>query len=298
MGDMRVLVTGASGFIGPAVVDHLASTGHEPLVLVHSTDAPAGVRTARGDLLDRGSLVAAFADVDAVIHLAALGSVRESFEEPLRYYELNVGGTLNVLGALAPGSRLVFVSTGSVYGAPAAQPIGEDCPRAPGNPYAASKAAAEDAVAWTARSGRLGAATLRVFNAAGGGDRDESRVITRAVRVAAGLLDSLTVYGDGSAVRDFVHVRDIAGAAVLALEQTEAGRYDVFNVGATAASVRDVIDSVERVTGRPVPRVRAPAHAGEVKVLRADTGRLRSLGWEPRHSALDDLVRDQWLGLS
>jgi UDP-glucose 4-epimerase len=295
MGDMRVLVTGASGFIGRAVVSQLVTAGHSPSVLAHSAGAPDGVPFVQGDLLDRGSLAAACADVDAVIHLAAIGRVRESFEEPLRYYDLNVGGTLNVLGAVAPGARLVFVSTGSVYGAPATQPIGEDCPRAPGNPYAASKAAAEDAVAWTAQSGRLGAATLRVFNAAGGGDRDESRVITRAVRVAAGLLDSLTVYGDGSAVRDFVHVRDIASAAVLALEQASVGRHDVFNVGATAASVRDVIDSVERVTGRPVPLVRAPAHAGEVKVLRADTSRLRSLGWQPRHSALDDLVRDQWV---
>jgi UDP-glucose 4-epimerase len=292
---MRVLVTGASGFIGRAVVGGLLAAGCSVRALTHTADSPDGLESVRGDLRNRASLVPALAGVEAVVHLAAVARVRESAEQPLHYYEVNTGGTVNLLAAADGPLRVVFVSTGTVYGAPPAQPIAEDCPRAPANPYAASKAAAEDVVAWTARSGAIGAATLRVFNAAGGGDREGTRLITRAVDAAAGG-QALTLFGDGTAVRDFVHVEDIAAAAVLALEHTGFGRHDVFNVGATAASVRDVVDSVERVTGRPVPLVHAPAHGGEVAELRADTTRLRSvLGWEPKRSALDDLVRDQWL---
>jgi UDP-glucose 4-epimerase len=289
---MRVLVTGATGYIGRAVVEQLQVNGHEPRILTHVSEV-GGVEAVRGDLLDAASVTRAAAGTDAVVHLAALGQIRESFEQPLRYYEVNVGGTLNILKALP--RRLVFVSTASVYGTPSEQPITEDCPRRPANPYAASKAAAEDAVAWTALAGRIGAATLRLFNAAGGGDRDESRLITRAVAVAAGRLESMTVFGDGSAIRDFVHVDDIARAAVLALEHCEVGRHDVFNVGATPASVRDVLESVARVTGREVPITREPAHPGEVREIRADTTRIRTaLGWDPRDSALDQLVLDQW----
>jgi UDP-glucose 4-epimerase len=292
---MRVLVTGASGFIGRAVVDRLLADGCVPRVLTHTAESRADVESVRGDLREPASLVAALDGVEAIVHLAAVARVRESFEQPLRYYEVNVGGTVNLLGALSEPVRVVYVSTGMVYGAPLSQPITEDFPLSPSSPYAASKAAAEDVVAWTARSGLIGATTLRVFNAAGGDDSDGTRVITRAVDAAAGG-PPLTVFGDGSAVRDFVHVDDVAAAAVLALASSTPGRYDVFNVGATAASVRDVVDAVERVTGRPVPLVHAPAHTGEVRELRADTRRLRrALGWEPTRSALDDLVRDQWL---
>lgn len=298
---MRVLVTGATGYIGRAVVEQLLAAGHEPRALTH-VDVPDGIESVPGDLLDRASLALAVADTDAVIHLAGLTQVRESFEQPLRYYEVNVAGTLNVLNVLAAARghvdappRMVFVSTASVYGTPSDQPITEDCPRNPANPYAATKAAAEDAVGWTVSAGQIGAATLRIFNAAGGDDRTGTRLLTKAVAVAAGRLESVTVFGDGSAIRDFVHVKDIARAAVLALEHCEVGRYDVFNVGATPASVRDVLDSVERVTGREVPVVHEPAHPGEVREIRADTTRIRTtLGWAPEHSALDRLVRDQW----
>jgi len=292
---MRVLVTGASGFIGRSVVDRLLADGWSTRVLTHTAPSRDDVESVRGDLREPASLGPALEGVDAVVHLAAAARVRESFEEPLRYYDVNVGGTVNLLGALPGPVRVVFVSTGMVYGAPLAQPITEDFPRAPSNPYAASKAAAEDLIGWTARSGLIGATSLRVFNVAGGVDRDGTRVITRAVDAAAGG-QPLTVFGDGSAVRDFVHVDDVAAAAVLALGSSEPGRHDVFNVGATAASVRDVVEAVERVTERPVPLVHAPAHPGEVRELRADTRRLRKvLGWEPTRSALDDLVRDQWV---
>ncbi|GGM99466.1 UDP-glucose 4-epimerase GalE [Lentzea pudingi] len=232
-------------------------------------------------------------DVDAVIHLAAAARVRESFLDPLPYYGTNVGGTLNLLNALK-GQRFLFASTGTVY-RPSDAALTEESAREPSSPYAASKAAAEDLVAWTARSGRIGATTLRLFNVAGGGDTDTSRVITRAVACAAGTVPGMEVYGDGSAVRDFVHVRDVAAAFVVALEACEVGTSSVYNVGATAASVHDVLDAVREVTGRAVDVSWKPAHAGEIPSLRADASRLRALGWEPRSSALEEIVRDQWL---
>ena len=230
---------------------------------------------------------------DAVIHLAGVARVRESFEDPLSYYETNVGGTLNLLKALQ-GQRFLLASTGGVY-RPSGSPLTEESVREPSSPYAATKAAAEDLVAWAARSGRIGATTLRLFNVAGGGDTDTTRVITRAVACAAGTVPGMEVYGDGTAVRDFVHVTDVARAFVVALEACTVGTSSVYNVGATAASVRDVLDVVEEVTGRAVDVTWRPAHPGEVRFQRADVSALRSLGWEPAHSSLAEIVRDQWL---
>jgi UDP-glucose 4-epimerase len=232
-------------------------------------------------------------DVDAVIHLAAAARVRESFLDPLSYWETNVGGTLNLLRTLR-GQRFLLASTGTVY-RPSDAPLTEDSAREPSSPYAASKASAEDLVAWAARSGQVGSTTLRLFNVAGGGDTDTSRVITRAVACAAGTVPGMEVYGDGTAVRDFVHVRDVAAAFVVALETCEVGTSSVYNVGCTPASVRDVLDAVAEVTGRAVDVSWKPAVAGEIPSLRADASRLRALGWEPRRSALDEIVRDQWL---
>jgi UDP-glucose 4-epimerase len=271
---MRVLVTGSTGYVGRVVVAELSAAGHIPIPFT------GDVRRDRPD-----------GDVDAVVHLAALARVRESFEDPVRYYDVNVGGTVNLLRS--PPPRFVLASTAGVYGAVDGGVIDEDCARAPANPYAASKAAAEDVLAWAAAAGRVRAVVLRLFNVAGGGDRDDTRVITRACGVAAGRLSSMEVFGDGSAVRDFVHVRDVARAFVTAVECGAEG-CPVFNVGATPASVADVLGAVERVTGRPVAVVRRPAHPGEVRELRADTTRLRALGWHPTHSTLDTLVRDQW----
>jgi len=273
---MRVLVTGARGYLGRTVVEQLRAAGHTPVAFA------GDIRTAE------------VPPSDGVVHLAALGRVRESFEDPLAYYDVNVTGTLRLLRAAAP--RFVLASTAGVYGAPRHPVIAEDHPRAPANPYAATKAAAEDALAWTARAGGVAAVSLRLFNVAGGGDRDETRVVTRACAVAAGRVPFLDVYGDGSAVRDFVHVRDAARAFVLALESAAPGRHEAYNVGATPASVAEVVAAAERVTGRPVAVRRRPAHPGETPELRADTAKLRALGWRPRESALDDLVRDQWAG--
>ncbi|GGU22261.1 UDP-glucose 4-epimerase GalE [Lentzea flava] len=269
-------MTGATGYVGRAVVRELQVHGHEPVSSRQRLSEPFGS-----------------IDADAVIHLAGLGRVRESFEDPLSYYAVNVGGTLNLLQALE-GQRFLLASTAGVY-RPSDLPLTEESPREPSSPYAASKAAAEDLVAWAARSGRIGATTLRLFNVAGGGDTDTTRVITRAVAAAAGAVPGMEVYGDGTAVRDFVNVRDVASAFVVALEACAVGESAVYNVGATPASVRDVLGAVEEVSGRSVDVTWRPAHPGEVRFQRADVSRLQALGWKPCHSSLHEIVSDQWL---
>ncbi|MGW4111730.1 NAD-dependent epimerase/dehydratase family protein [Actinosynnema sp. NPDC004786] len=270
-------MTGSTGYVGRVVLAELAAAGHTPLPFsgdVRSSDAVAGPGEA-----------------DAVVHLAGLARVRDSFDDPVRYYDVNVGGTVNLLRS--PPRRFVLASTAGVYGAAGVATIAEDCPRAPANPYAASKAAAEDVLAWAAAAGRVSGVALRLFNVAGGGDVDDTRVITRACGAASGRLPAMDVFGDGSAVRDFVHVRDVARAFVAAVEREEDG-YAAVNVGATPASVADVLGAVARVAGREAPVVRRPAHPGEVRELRADTARLRAWGWRATDSDLDALVRDQW----
>ena len=304
---MRVLVTGASGYIGRAVVRELIATGHLPRLLVHSARValPEDAETVRGDVLDRFGLLRAVEGVDAAVHLAARAGVRSSFRQSQRFHELNVGGTVNLLDALQAGrsgaaaARLVFASTASVYGAPSQQPIREDARPAPASPYANSKLEAEEAIVHAVTAGTIGASTLRIFNAAGAvdghGDPDDSRIIPRAVGVAAGRIPSMELYGDGSAVRDFVHVKDIASACVAALEHCRPGRYEVFNVGATSAGLCRVIDTVCRVSRREVNLVRRPRNPCEVREVRADTSHLEgTLNWKAVHSALEEMVGDQW----
>jgi UDP-glucose 4-epimerase len=228
------------------------------------------------------------------VHLAALTRVRESFQKPAVYFGANVTGTLNLVGAL-PDVPVVFASTASVYGAPKTRPITEDAPLDPRNPYAASKVAAEQVVRWVS----AGSAVLRLFNVSGAGDPDLTRVLPKAVAVAAGRASHVDVYGDGSAVRDFVHVDDVATAILLALESIQPDQHRVYNLGAVPATVAEIIAATERVTGRPVPVVTHEAHPGEVKEVRADTSRARTeLGWQPVHSGLDSIVADQWAAVA
>jgi UDP-glucose 4-epimerase len=309
---MRTLVTGATAYVGWAVVHELCARGHEVRVLAHELTRPFpdGVDVRTGDLLSEASLRDAVDGVDAVCHLAARSRVREAAAHPTRVWRLNVTGTINVLDALAVSAartgvvpRLVFTSTGAVYGTPTEQPISEQTLLLPVNPYGASKVAAEQIIGWQAATGSLAAVSLRIFNAAGAvaghADPDPTRIIPKAVAVAAGCEPTVVVNGDGSAVRDFVHVADIARAIALALDAATPGEHRVYNLGAVPASVADVIASVERVTARPVPVEHRPAYAGEAPVLRADTTRIRhELGWTPEHTVIDDLVRDQWIAYS
>ncbi|WP_035803586.1 NAD-dependent epimerase/dehydratase family protein [Kitasatospora mediocidica] len=310
---MRVLVTGAAGYIGGAVVRQLLENGDQVVALVHATEAvfPTGVEVRRGDVTDADFVREAAADADGVCHLAALARVRSHAATPTRYFRLNVGGTVNVLDAMAdrtrrtghPGS-LVLASTSAVYGDRARQPISEQSPEVFANPYADSKIACEHAVRWQAETGALGSTALRIFNAAGAyagrGDRDASRILPRAVNVAvngaAGGDGQLHINGTGGAVRDFVHVLDVARAFVLALHSNRPGHARTYNLGGTPASVADIVETVERVTGRRVPRLHGPELPGEAPVLTADTTEIRTdLGWEPARAALEDIVFDQWV---
>ena len=297
---MRVLVTGAGGYLGRAVVTALADAGHQPVALVHRQrgPVPGAVDVVVDDLCAPTSLGGALRGIDAVCHLAALGDAQESFRSPLRYFEVNVGGTLVLLELMAEAGvdRLVFASTAAIYGASAPQPMIEDLPDAPPHPYAASKAAAEAAIGWQSQAAGLAATVLRIFNVAGGEDRDGARLIPRVLDAALGNAPQLAVNGDGSALRDYVSLADTARAFVAAAERdAEVGSTLRVNVGSgVGTSVLDVVAAVQRVTGRPVPVVHRPA-VSEPAALICDPGRAATeLGWRPVSSAIDDIVRDAW----
>jgi UDP-glucose 4-epimerase len=306
---MRVLVTGATGFVGRAVVRQLTMAGHSVIGSAR-TLKPVSCELLFGDILDQAAVERAVEGADAVCHLAALTSVRQSFDEPVRYFKVNVAGTLNVLDAMDAEARrtgrmlrLVFASTCAVYGVPEAQPITEAQEPMPGNPYGASKLAAEAAIGYQARLGRLSAVTLRTFNVAGAadghGDPDTSRIIPKTLLVAAGQADCLTVNGDGSAIREYTHAGDLARAYAMALDSAETAGYRVYNVGSgVGTSVRDVIETAERITGKAVSVQWGPS-ANEPRELRADSSRVRTeLGWRPDRSDLDTIVADAWQALT
>jgi UDP-glucose 4-epimerase len=306
---MRVLVTGATGFVGRAVVRQLTMAGHSVIGFAR-TPKPVSCELRIGDILDQAAVEHAVEGVDAVCHLAALTSVRQSFDEPVRYFRVNVTGTLNVLDSMNTEARrtgralrLVFASTCAVYGAPEAQPITEAQEPAPGNPYGASKLAAEAAIGYQAALGAISAVTLRPFNVAGAvdghGDPDTSRIIPKTLLVAAGQADCLTVNGDGSAIREYTHAGDLARAYAMALDSAESARHRVYNVGSgLGVSVREVIEAAERITGHPVS-VRWGPPANEPRELLADSSRIRTeLGWQPCSSALETIVTDAWQALN
>jgi UDP-glucose 4-epimerase len=302
---MRILVTGAAGFVGNAVLRQLAAEGHQLVGFVRTPrHCPCELRT--GDILDQAAVERAVEGADAVCHLAALTQVRQSFEEPVRFFRVNVGGTLNLLDAMKAEAqrsghrlRLVFASTGAVYGAPEAQPITEGQEPEPSNPYGASKLAAEAVIGYQAALGGISAITLRAFNVAGAvdghGDPDTSRIIPKTLLVAAGKADCLKVNGDGSAIREYTHVGDLARAYAAALDAADSVGHRIYNVGSgVGVTVREVVETAERITGRPV-FVRWGSSASEPRELRVDSSRIRTeLGWQPSRSGLETIVADAW----
>ncbi|GAA2038782.1 UDP-glucose 4-epimerase GalE [Catenulispora yoronensis] len=301
---MAILVTGATGFVGYAAVHRLLGAGHDVIATSRSAEAqwPGGaVKLVHGDLRDREFARQLVRDADAVVHLAALTRVRESFDQPEDYAAVNVTGTENLLAAIEEGGRscpFVNLSTAVVYGTPERQPISEDFATAPSNPYGVTKLAGEQAVRRAAEAGVVAGVSLRGFNICGAvenrADSDLSRIVPKAVAVAAGRFPELAVNGDGRAIRDFVHVADVAEAVVLALGHAAPGRFDVYNVGATPATVAGIVAVVEQVAGVRLP-VRHNPPAPEAPELRADTSRIRrELGWRPRFSSLERIVGDAW----
>ena len=294
-------MTGGCGFLGHAVVRQLLADDLQPIVLSSRAGAvhPAGVELLAADLRDARQTARAVkeATADGVCHIAALTRVRESSERPLDYFDVNLCGTVNLLREL-DGIPVVFASTGAVYG-PCEGRITEEQATCPTNAYGASKKAAEDVLRYQAKTGRIGAITLRCFNMSGSvdgvGDSDLSRVIPKSLAVAAGQADCLQMNGDGTAVREFSHVADVARALVMALESTKLGESHIYNVGSgIECSMAEVVRTVEGVTGREVPVEHRPPQP-EPQVLSANSTALRrALGWEPRHTTLHTLVADAW----
>lgn len=311
---MRILVTGGAGYIGSVIVSRLTARGHHVVVYDdlsrgHRAAVAGGVPLVDGDVRDADAVRDALLEggCEAVVHMAALAEVAESVAEPARYRSVNVDGTAAVLAAAraADVDRLVFSSTAAVYGAPQRTPIDEDDALAPTNPYGETKLAAEELL-WQARErDGLGATALRYFNACGadgacGEDHDpESHLVPLALRAARDGTP-IRVFGedyptpDGTCVRDYVHVADLADAHIAALEALPAVQ-GAFNLGTGSGdSVRAVLDAVEEVTGSTLRRESAPRRAGDPAVLVAGNRRAAErLGWRPRRS-LADAVADAW----
>lgn len=303
---MRILVTGASGFVGRVTARYLIEQGHQVVGLSRSrSELPAGVIPLIGPLDNQrqlGTALVAQQSFDAVVHLAAASTVRDSFTDPARTYATNIGGTANLLAAIDRHSgpvALVFTSTCAIYGPHTEDPLSEDIHPDPSSPYASSKLAAEDLVRYAAAAGKVGAMVLRLFNVAGADrgvvDTSSTRIIGNAVRAAAGLLPHVTVNGDGSAVREFTHVTDVATAILLAIQTAETGQAETMNIGTgQGVSMAQVIAKVAEVTGHPVPVEHRPP-VNEPRALVADVARAgKVLRWEPTHSSLDQIVADTW----
>lgn len=316
---MKVLVCGGAGYIGSHMVRHLLASGHQPVVLDNLStghrEAVGDAPLVEGDLMDRAALAGLFAGTrfDAVIHFCARSLVGESVEQPYAYYENNVGGTLNLLQAMreAGVARLVFSSTAAVFGQPQAPLIDEQHATAPINPYGASKLMVERILADAHRAYGLRSVALRYFNAAGAdpsGDigeshQPETHLIPNVLRSALGQGAGLKVFGDdyatadGTCVRDYVHVNDLAAAHLQALGFMDAHEgAHVFNLGnGQGFTVLQVIEAARRVTGVEIPFERAPRRAGDPAVLVASSARARqALGWTPRYSDIGAIIETAW----
>jgi UDP-glucose 4-epimerase len=285
---VQVAVTGGSGFVGRALLGRRLLGGLQAV--------PMAWRYSAAD--QRLTTAALAGNTSAVVHLAGLTRARDSWQRPLEYFRANASGTTELLQVVigADVGRFVLASTGAIYGSPERQPMDELTPDEVPHPYAGSKLAAELAVEAQARSGNVGAVILRLFNVAGPGDSDPTRLVPRVLAVAAGEAPVLEVNGDGSAVRDYVHVEDVAEAFLAAVDAAEVGQARRYNIGSgVGTSVMDVVAAVERVTGRSVPVKHNPP-AAEPPVLVCDPSKaMRELGWRPWRSDIDTIVRDAWV---
>jgi UDP-glucose 4-epimerase len=312
---MKLLVTGGAGYIGSVVAHHLLGQDHEVTVLDdlqrgHRAAVPDGADFVEVSLLDEAATHDALAaGYDGVLHFAALALVAESVEHPERYYRGNVVGTLNLLDAMraAGVTNLVFSSTCATYGEPDVVPMREDIPTNPVNSYGNSKLAVDRMIADECRAHGLGATSLRYFNVAGasgrfGEDHDpETHLIPLVLRAAAGRTDHVKVFGtdypteDGTAIRDYIHVDDLAVAHLQSLDTNEPGRHRILNLGTGHGySVREVVEAARRVTGREIPARDEGRRPGDPAALVAAADRAHAeLGWRPE-KGLEDMIADAW----
>ncbi len=317
---MSILVCGGAGYIGSHNVRALTDRGEEVIVADnlwtgHRQALDGAVKFYCGDIRDRELLDRIFRenDVEAVIHFAACSLVGESVQNPLKYFDNNQGGMVALLSAMASHGveMLVFSSTAAVYGEPRQIPIGEEDPTEPANPYGESKLMMERTVKWVSQAHGIRWVSLRYFNVAGAaGDgsigedhRPETHLIPLILQVPLGLRESVAVYGgdyptpDGTCIRDYVHVMDLADGHLKALDYLRARKASrIFNLGSGEGySVRQIIEAARAVTGHPIPAVTAPRRPGDPARLVASSRRAETeLGWKRRYSSMEEIIATAW----
>jgi UDP-glucose 4-epimerase len=309
----KYLVTGGAGYVGSVVAAHLLEAGHQVVVLDDLSTGflegvPAGAEFVRGRVQEADRVLDG--SFDAVLHFAASSQVGESVADPEKYWRNNVVGSLELISAMRKAGvrKLVFSSTAATYGEPESSPIAETARTSPTNAYGATKLAVDHLITSEAIAHGLAAVSLRYFNVAGAygahGERHdpESHLIPLVFQAALGSRPHISVFGDdyptpdGTCIRDYIHVADLAEAHLLALDAAKPGEHLICNLGnGSGFSVREVIESVKRVTGREIPVVTAERRPGDPAVLVASAERARqTLGWIPKRPELDAIVADAW----
>ena len=317
---MRLLVLGGAGYIGSHTAVELLESGHDvvivdSLVTGYEAAVPEGAIFYQGDIRDYDFLNSLFKKeaIDAVIHFAAFSLVGESVTDPLKYYENNLYGTKVLLKAMIDNgvNKIVFSSTAATYGEPENIPILEDDRTCPTNPYGETKLAMEKMMKWSANAYGLKYVSLRYFNACGAhksakigeAHNPESHLIPLVLQVPNGKRESVSIYGadydtpDGTCIRDYIHVTDLAKAHILAVEYLmKGGESNVFNLGnGVGYSVREVIETARKVTGHQIPAVEIPRRAGDPARLVASGEKAKAiLGWKPEITELEDIIRSAW----
>ena len=314
---MKILVTGGAGYIGSITVAELVREGHAVTVFDnlsngHRKAVVQGANLIVGELADSNRLAETFAkgEFDAVMHFAAFIEAGESMNAPERFFRNNTANTLTLIETMlrAGVQRFVFSSTAALYGSPETVPISEDAPLHPTNAYGESKLLVEHMLAWMNRIHGLRYASLRYFNAAGAtaelgeAHNPESHLIPLVLQAAVGKRSNISIFGtdyptpDGTCVRDYIHVADLARAHLLALHALERREKLIYNLGnGNGFSVRQVIDAARRVTGQPIPVVECPRRAGDPAVLVASSGKIQSeLGWQPQFPNPEEIIRSAW----
>lgn len=315
---MKILITGGAGYVGSACLRYIAERGHDVLAYDNLVEGHPGAvgnnPLVVGDIADTEKLTTTLQEfgADAVMHFAAATNVGESVENPEYHYRNNVGGTLSLLCAMreAGVKRMLFSSTSSTYGLTDKVPMDEQTPQQPMNPYACSKMAVEWMIHDFAHAHGLGYTLLRYFNACGADPSGEfgeyhdpeTHIIPRVLEVVLGQREVFEVYGtdyptpDGTCLRDYVHIDDLAQAHLLAIEATSTDTRDVFNIGSgTGYTVNEVIDACERVTGEKIARKDGPRRPGDPTALVCDPAKLKNqLGWAPEYNTIEGIIETAW----